>query len=187
MRYATSLTVVFALAVLGFGQQPDQTKAANGPEHKVLEKFVGKFDFSGTVHLKDPSAPPMKITGSSESKFLAGSEWVVCQGSFKSDKGSGEEVGIMCYDAKKGKYVRTGANSMFPPGLAVCEGTYDEGSKTLTWKEQEFTEPGTGEAAVVRTVEVIREDGSVASTCTIKRQGSNEFVKFAEFTMTPRK
>ena len=38
-------------------QPPDGAKAAAGPEHKVLEKFVGKFDFAGTVHMKDPNAP----------------------------------------------------------------------------------------------------------------------------------
>ncbi len=167
------------------GGQPPAAKAQKGPEHKILERYVGKFTVTGTVYHRDPKEAPLKFTGTSEAEFLGGSSWVVSRGKARGSMEM-EDAGILCYDAKKGKYTAVGANSVFPPGLDIGEGTYDAAKRTMSWKEQKTPDPITGEEVIVKGEDVFQDDGTIVSTSYIKRPGTNEFVKWAEFVSKRR-
>jgi len=93
----------------------------------------------------------------------------------------------MCYDAQKGKYVATGANSFFAPKLSLDEGTYDESSRTFSWGEHEMLEPGSGEKVTVKSETTFKDDETIVAVSYIKRTGSEQFVKWTEGTSSRRK
>ncbi len=128
----------------------------------------------------------MKPEGSAENRFLGESGWVVGMVKGRADNEPYEVVGITCFDAEKGKIVATGANSILPPKLALDEGTYDEASKTIFWKEQEILEPGSGKKVTVKAEDNYKGEDRFVSIVYIKRPGSDRFVKWVELAGTKR-
>jgi hypothetical protein len=142
--------------------------------------MVGHWDFTGKVFDENSGAEPLKLEGSVENRFLGESAWVVATGKGRAGNDSYEIVSIMCFDAETQKFVATGANSAFPPKLVLDEGTYDESSKTISWKEQEILEPGSGKKATVKGEDTFKSENTFVSIAYIKRHGSDRYVKWVE-------
>jgi Protein of unknown function (DUF1579) len=190
MRHAVRFAFVATLAMVGSGfSQAMETKAGPGrrPEHRVLQRMVGHWDVTAKFYPKESGAEPTTLEGAGDSNFLGESTWLVSTGKGRFGNEPCESVGIMCYDAQKGKYISTGANSVFPPRLALAEGTYDESSRTISWKEREIIEPGSGEKVTVKSETIFKDDETMVGVAYIKRPGSVQFVKWAEFTSKRRK
>lgn len=189
MRHAVRIAFVATLAMVGSGSsqaQEPKARPGRGPEHRVLDRMVGHWNFIGKVYGKESGSEPTTVEGASDSHYLGDSTWLVSKG--KATGGiSYETVGIMCFDSEKGKYVSTGANSLFTPSLHLSEGTYDEASRTISWKEREVSEPGSGEKATVKSETTFKDDDTSVSVGFIKRPGSEQFVKWYEFTSSRRK
>jgi hypothetical protein len=189
MRHAVRLAFVATLAMVGSGSsqaQEPKARPGRGPEHRVLDRMVGHWNFIGKIYSKEPGSEPTKVEGANDTNFLGESTWLVSKSKATGDI-SYEAEGIMCFDAEKGKYVSTGANSYFTPRLVLSEGTYDEASRTLSWKEREILEPGSGEKAAVKTETTFKDDDTMVTVGSIKRAGSEQFVKWYEITNSRRK
>jgi len=112
---------VFALAVPAATAQ-DAPKP--GPEHEVLNKMVGNWDFTMKV-------AGMESKGTVVYKMDLGGLWLKgeMEGSFGADKFSGRSFDT--YDAAKKKYIGVWMDSMSTQPMTL-EGTYDKATKTLT-------------------------------------------------------
>lgn len=115
------LSAAVALAVLcvapAFAQQPIKP----GPEHEILKKMEGKWDFT-------MKAGGMDAKGSVDYKFELGGLWLV--GKMKCDLGF-DGMGLDTYDATKKVYRSIWVDSMSATPM-VMEGTYDKEKKSMT-------------------------------------------------------
>ena len=147
MRFALRILLVAASAVVSAAparSQESPGKPPKGPEHKVLAQGTGHWEYTGTMYLADPKAEPMKLSGTAEVEFLGDTSWLILKDRGRANETPYESVGIMCYDSEKGRYTATMASTYAPPPLVIGEATYDEASRTFSWKEQEAVEPDTG-------------------------------------------
>ena len=102
-----------------------------GPMHELLAKGTGEW----TAEIKmwmDPSQPPTETTGTSVIKSILGGRYF--EGTHTGDFNGMEMNGmdITGYDNAKQKFFNTWIDN-FGTGLMYLEGTYDEGTKTLTF------------------------------------------------------
>jgi hypothetical protein len=102
-----------------------------GPMHQMLAKGVGEW----TANIKmweDPSKPPTESKGTSEVKSILGGRYI--QGNYKGTFNGMEMNGqdITGYDNAKKKFFNTWIDN-FGTGIMHLEGTYDEGTGTLTF------------------------------------------------------
>lgn len=102
-----------------------------GPMHQMLAKGVGEW----TANIKmweDPSKPPTESKGTSEVKSILGGRYI--QGNYKGTFNGMEMNGqdITGYDNAKKKFFNTWIDN-FGTGIMYLEGTYDEGTSTLTY------------------------------------------------------
>ncbi len=108
--------------------------AAVGPEHALLAKRAGSWDYTIKIWMV-PGAPPEESAGTCESKLILGGRFIqdIVTGQFQGQAFSG--IGIAGYDNIKKKYVATWLDSM-GTGLMTAEGTASPDGKTLTYASQ---------------------------------------------------
>ena len=105
--------------------------ATPGPNHKVLDAKVGKWNVEMKVW-SEPDSEPVASTGTAESKWIFDGRFVedTFNGTFLGTPFQGH--GFCGYDNIKKKYVSVWLDSA-GTGLMSSEGTYDAGSKTFTF------------------------------------------------------
>lgn len=162
-------------------------KPDDGAERQVLERFVGSWDLSGKLYHEDPNAEPMKVEGRWESDFLGDSSFLISKSQGRAGGAPFERMTILCYDIQKGKYTAAGANTAFPSRLLLDEGTYDEASRTISWAEHEILVLGSSEKVLARGEETFQDEDTILQTVSIKRPGSETYVKWVETTFRRRK
>ena len=112
--------------------------AKPGPNHKVLEHFVGEWN-AATRMWMDPSMPPMQTAGKSKSKWVMDGRFVMdeFEGELVMPGPKGEMVkvpfkgmGLTGYDNVKNLYVGSWVDSM-TTGLLTMSGSFNPMTKTL--------------------------------------------------------
>jgi hypothetical protein len=162
-------------------------KPDDGAERQVLERFVGSWDLSGKLYHEDPEAEPLKLEGLWEADFLGDSSFLISGSKGRAGGAPFERMTILCYDAQRGRYTAAGANTAFPGRLLLNEGTYDEASRTISWAEHAMPGLGPGETVLVRGEETFTDEDTMFQTVSIKRPGSERYVKWVETTFRRRK
>ncbi len=105
--------------------------AALGPEHALLAKRVGTWDYTITMWMA-PDAPPSESAGTCESTLILGGRFIKdsVTGNFHGQEFLG--IGIAGYDNIKKKYVATWLDSM-GTGIMNAEGSASADGKTITY------------------------------------------------------
>ena len=158
-------------------------KAAEpAPQHKHLQKMVGKWNLSMKSWM-DPKQPPMESTGTAEGKSLLGDRYVqtTVTANFMGKPFNG--VGITGYDKAKKKFVGTWIDSM-STGVSRSEGTADEAGKLMT-SHMVGTDPLTGKDTKMKLVGKWETDDKLVEEF-YERKGGKE-MKTMEITYTRAK
>ena len=167
LRYFTVLAVTgtICLPVLAAddkkekaaGGQPSEAEMAMmmelakpGENHKMLEEGVGSWTYTVKMWMS-PDAPPMESSGSSVARSVFGGRYVITEHTGKMQmpgpdgkmqdmefKGMATEG----YDNAKKKFVSSWIDNM-GTGVMYMEGSYDPGTKTLTYSGEYEMIPGT--------------------------------------------
>jgi hypothetical protein len=123
-RVRTFSLVVVSASVWFASAAYAQAPAKPGPEHALLKSMEGAWDC--VVKMGDQESKATSTT-----KAALGGLWMITD--FKGSLGgeSYEGHGVDGYDPDKKKYIGTWTDSMSTT-MMTFEGTYDEGTKTLT-------------------------------------------------------
>jgi Protein of unknown function (DUF1579) len=105
---------VVLATVLGFvaaaaAQTPQPPKP--GAEHKRIDYFVGKWNFSGEAKAS-PMGPAGKTSGTEECSWFAGNFFLVCNSSMTGPLGAVKGQSIMSYDPAEKTYTFYAFNSI---------------------------------------------------------------------------
>jgi hypothetical protein len=132
--------------------------ATPGPEHKVLESKVGKWDVKVRMWAT-PDAPVEESSATCESEWAYGKRFLEheVEGTWMGQPFEGR--GYVGFDNLKKKYVMTWLDSGMT-GIAYSEGTYDAGKKAFTFTG-ECPDVMSGTFKKSRTVETMKD----ANTC----------------------
>jgi hypothetical protein len=105
--------------------------ATPGPEHKLLEAKVGKWNDKVTCWMT-PGGDAMEATGTSEYTMVMGGRFLhgTTKGDFMGQTFEG--MAALGYDNFKKKYVSGWIDNM-GTGIMMAEGTYDAATKTFTF------------------------------------------------------
>jgi hypothetical protein len=157
--------------------------AAPGGQHKLLQKRVGKWNFTMKSWMDPKGGAPVESTGTAEVKPLLGDRFTQTQvtASFMGKPFSG--VGLTGYDNAKKKIVGTWVDSM-STGIMHSEGTVDPGGKVIT-SSMVGTDPMTGKESKSRVVETHEGEYKVVEEFFEKKAGKE--VKVMEITYTRAK
>ncbi len=162
-KHILTLMAVAALATSAGAQQMDQAAAMRswkeymtpGTVHKMLAKSDGKWNVATSTWM-DPSAPPMKSTGSVTNKMILG-------GRYQESMYTGQMMGqafegrsLMGYDNKKGMFKSVWMDNM-GTGIMTLEGKWDDATHTITFTGMEV-DPMSGVENPVRELFTYKDD-----------------------------
>jgi len=106
--------------------------AAPGPEHKLLERLVGKWATSTKMWM-DPSAPPTESKGKMEAKAIMGGRYILSKFESVMMNEPFEGMAIDGYDKYNKKYVSFWVDN-FGTGFYTTTGTADAAGKVFTYE-----------------------------------------------------
>lgn len=161
MKIFLTLAVAFTLAILSFiplhqaSAQDDKSKdikaemmakwqknATPGDAHKVLNQFVGDWDY--TVKWWNlPGGNPEISTSENEVKWIMGGRFLLMDVEGKSMGQEFQGLGILGYDNAKKEYTNVWIDSM-STGMMIATGSYDVEKKQLT-ETGSYTDTMTGQ------------------------------------------
>jgi hypothetical protein len=155
-----------------------------GPEHKKLEPFVGKWDFTMKLWT-DPSQPPAELKGTIERKWIMDGRFVqeTARGECAKTGKTWEGFGLLGYDPGQKKFSLVKACSLcgtISSGLVTCDSS---GTRFECVKEECC--PLTGEKIKGRD-EVVIENKDRIVLNVYKTFGDRE-VKVGELVSTRQK
>jgi hypothetical protein len=160
-----------------------QEFATPGADHKVLEAFAGKWNYTMTWWM-EPGATPDESSGTSEAKWIFGNRFLTCdlKGTMMGMPWEGRAT--TGFDNMKKKYVATFIDNS---GTAIMymEGTYDSATKTFTWKG-EGPNMKTGTYTPMRMVDKIVDANKTTTEFFCADESGKEF-KSGETTYTRAK
>lgn len=158
-------------------------KAAEpAPEHKQLQKMVGKWNLSMKSWM-DPKQPPMESTGTAETKSLLGDRYVQTTVTANMMGKPFSGLGINGYDKTKKKFVGTWIDSM-STGIMHAEGKADAAGKVLS-SQMVGTDPITGKESRMKIVQKWESDDKIVEEFFEKKGGKE--MKTMEITYTRAK
>lgn len=191
MAYALLLTACAALSLAG--EKADANKnlfqeyvekfGSPGPEHKLLEPLVGSWHAKVTTWL-DPGRTPQTSDGTVQRRSIMGGRFIqeTCEGKMMDKPYEG--LGTIGYDRAKKRFVSSWIDSM-TTAIHLCDGTYDESSKTWTFKHEGEC-PVTGKHARMRnTLRIVSADEQRMEM--FKQLGDAKEVKTMEIVLTRNK
>jgi Protein of unknown function (DUF1579) len=123
--------------------------AKPGENHKILEATTGTWTYKVKWWMR-PDAPPMESTGTTTTKSVMDGRYFISEHSGKMSMpgpdGKVMDAGFQGmategYDNAKKKFVASWIDNM-GTGIMSMEGTYDPGTKTLTYVGEEEPMPG---------------------------------------------
>lgn len=154
-----------------------------GPEHKLLEPLVGTFQTRVKCWM-DPAETPQVSEGAVQRKSKLDGRFICeeVEGKFNSQPYHG--FGTIGFDRAKKKFVYSWIDSM-STAIKIQQGTYDEGTKTWTFKMEE-TCPITGKP--VRMRDTLRLVSANEQLMEMYRQlGDEKEMKVMEINFTRTK
>jgi hypothetical protein len=89
--------------LLGVASVAAQEPGKPGPEHKRLERMVGRWNYVGEAKAS-PLGPGGKITASETCEWFQGGFGVVCRAKGTGPKGPMTNMGVMSYDPARKTY-----------------------------------------------------------------------------------
>jgi hypothetical protein len=119
-----------------------QAYATPGDGHKVMEQWVGNWDYS-LKYWSSPNTPPEESTGTNDVKWILGNRFLEMDVKGTSMGPPFEGMGIIGYDNAKKEYVNTWIDNM-GTGMMNAVGSYDAETKTMTEKGT-YTDPMSGQ------------------------------------------
>ena len=120
-----------------------------GDNHKVLAGVVGTWSYT-VKYWMSPDAPPMESSGTAVAREAMGGRYFITDhtGKMQMPGPDGKPVetefkgmSVEGYDNVKKKFVSSWIDNM-GTGIMNSEGTYDAGSKTLTYRAEYEPMPG---------------------------------------------
>jgi hypothetical protein len=124
--------------------------AKPGENHKMLEEGVGSWTYAVKMWMS-PDAPAMESTGTSVGRSVFGGRYVITEhtGKMQMPGADGKMADMEFkgmategYDNAKKKFIASWIDNM-GTGIMYLEGTYDPGTKTLTYVGDYEMIPGT--------------------------------------------
>jgi hypothetical protein len=144
MLVAPLLLVTACAAVLIADDKADANKnplqqyiekfGSPGPEHKLLEPLVGSWNANVTCWM-DPNQPGAKSEGRAERKWIMDGRFVEEHFNGKLMDKPFHGLGIVGFDRAKGKFSCLWLDSV-ATAMQVSAGTFDESTKTFTFKHE---------------------------------------------------
>lgn len=121
-----------------------KTLMAPNENHKVLEQFIGKWNYTGKFWMT-PDAPPQEMTGTAQNGIMYGGRFLKqdVEGPWMGETFMG--LGFTGYDNIKKQYETVWIDSM-ATGMMTTSGQYDPVTKTLSQSGANSC-PMTGETA----------------------------------------
>lgn len=112
-----------------------------GPEHKLLEPFVGEWNVKAKFWM-DPSAPAEESTATAKTEWIMDGRYqrMKYEGDFMGNRFNGES--ISGYNKVTGEYFATWIDSM-STGMSTSRGSASSDGKTFTY-HGEYDDPMTG-------------------------------------------
>jgi hypothetical protein len=177
-RYLTVIALAGAICLPAMAADDKKEKAASdqpseaemmemakiGENHKMLQAGAGTWTYSGKMWM-NPEAPAVEFSGTSVSRSVFDDRYLITEHTSKMQmpgadgktqdmdfKGMATEG----YDNAKKKFVSTWIDSM-GTGIMHMEGTYDSGTKTLTYTGEYEMMPGK-KTKVRETVKITDKD-----------------------------
>ena len=126
--------------------------ATPGEAHKVLEHFIGDWDYT-VKWWNAPGTEPEISTGDNESKWIMGGRFIESEAEGTSMGQKFEGMGIIGYDNVKKEYTSVWVDSM-SPGMMTATGSYDAEKNQLI-ETGSYTDPMTGQEKSFRGVTTI--------------------------------
>lgn len=120
-----------------------------GPQHKMLDPFVGEWDATVKFWM-EPGATPEESKGKSSSKWALDGRWVIEEFTGNFDGQPFKGISTTGYDPFKKKYISTWIDSMSTT-MMVMEGTADPTGKTFGYTATAF-DPFVGAETTTKTV-----------------------------------
>jgi hypothetical protein len=119
--------------------------ATPGPQHQMLAKLAGKWNFTMRMYMGGPGAPPSESNGTCDMQSLLGGRYLVQNAKGMVNGMPFEGMGINGYDNDMQKYVATWMDNMGTM-IMTGTGTADSTGKIITFTYI-YDDPMTGEKA----------------------------------------
>lgn len=152
-----------------------------GDMHKMLAAMDGKWTEEITMWM-DPSAPPSKSMGMCENKMVMGGRYQLSTHKSEIMGMQFEGSSTLGYDNAKKIFVSSWVDNM-GTGIMTMEGTYDAGTKTISFKGK-CTDATTGKDCAVREEFKIVDDKNQVMEMYMTPAGGKEMksmeIKFAK-------
>jgi hypothetical protein len=107
---------------------PSSPSPSVPPECSVFQKDVGAWDVALSIRMGP--GDPQESQGVALGRLVSGGRWLVVE--FRNETTGFEGHGVYGWDAVKQRYVGNWVDDM-RPFMAIGEGTWDEGTRTMTW------------------------------------------------------
>src|SRR5688500_18082236 len=119
-----------------------QQMAAPGEQHQRLAAREGRWKVSGQFNI--PGTPPMKFTGTNESRMILGGRFLRIEGKAQAAQPGmeSESLTVLGFDKRTGKYTLWSVDTYGTYSISAT-GDYDEAANTVTYAG-ENEEPGQG-------------------------------------------
>jgi hypothetical protein len=192
--FVASVLVVSACAAMALAQERADGKknlfqeymekyGPPGPEHKSLEPLVGTWTAKVRCWM-DPTQAPVASDGTLVRKSIMGGRFVQEDYDGKMMGRPFQGLGIMGFDRAKKKYVATWLDSV-STSMPQSYGTYDEGSKTWTFRHDDEC-PITGKHVRMRdTLRIVNADEQ--EMAMYRQLGDDKEAKVMEIMLTRKK
>jgi len=153
-----------------------------GPEHKLLEPFVGEWDYTVKMWLK-PDSEPMQMTGTVVRKWIFGGRFIHDTVQNEKPNANFKGMGLLGYDNTKKKYTSAWIDSM-STSIHTSMGTVDKDGKVFTFTGTNL-DPITRKPVKGRSV--MRVAGKDKVVMEESREEGGKWVKVMEITYTRKK
>ncbi|MFQ5787662.1 MAG: DUF1579 domain-containing protein, partial [Thermodesulfobacteriota bacterium] len=132
-----------------------QEYATPGDDHKLLEPFIGSWDYTVRWWMST-DAKPEESKGTSEVKWIMGGRFleITAQGTSRGQQFIG--MGITGYDNAEKQYKSVWIDNM-GTGMMVANGNYDSSTKSFV-ETGNFTDPVMGEKSYRGVTKIINDD-----------------------------
>ena len=175
LAVAAAATGCAALETAAVPAAPPDAAAAPTPlveEHKLFERFAGKWDAEVEMASQEPGGAPEKSKAKSVSHLACGGLWLVTdfEGTMMGQPFTGHEV--MGYDAAQKKYTSSWVDSWTP---TVMTGTGAFDAATNTFRSEMAGVDATGAPSAHRGTDVWSDNDHHTWTMLMKAPDGSEF------------
>jgi hypothetical protein len=150
-----------------------------GAEHKVLQTFVGEWNYTARMWVK-PGADPIEMSGSVVRKSIFGGRFIKDEVQNEKPHRNFKGLGLLGYDNTRKKYTTVWVDSM-STAIHTSLGTLDKDGKVFTFTGTSI-DPVSGKEIKGRSV--VRLAGKDRVVMEESRDEGGKWVKMMEITYT---